>query len=74
MSCFIYCYTECHNAECPYAECHCHYAQCRYVEWNNTECRVVYIELHVDFFLPNFLKLQLMHKWLKILIAKANKR
>ncbi len=40
MSCFIFCYAECHYAECRYAECNyaesryaeCHYAECRYAE------------------------------------------
>jgi hypothetical protein len=30
VSCFIYCYTECHYAECRYAECR--YDVCRYAE------------------------------------------
>ncbi len=42
MSCFIYCYAECHYAECRYAECH--YAKCHYAECYYAECR--YAEFH----------------------------
>ncbi len=52
VSCFIYCYAECHydkcrnsvcryakcrNSECRYAECH--YAECHYAECHYAECR-----------------------------------
>ncbi len=46
MSRFIYCYTECHYAECSYGECHyaecsygeCHYAECHCAECHYTKC------------------------------------
>ncbi len=28
MTCFIYCYAECHNVDCCYTDCH--YADCHY--------------------------------------------
>jgi hypothetical protein len=34
---FIYCYAECHYAECLYAEFR--YAECRYAEFRYAECR-----------------------------------
>jgi hypothetical protein len=41
MSRFIYCYAECHSAECHYAEgryAECHYAECHYAEGRYAEC------------------------------------
>jgi len=34
---FLYCYAECHYAECRYAECH--YADCRYAECHDDKGR-----------------------------------
>jgi hypothetical protein len=50
LSHFIYCYAECHHAECHiadfrYAECHFedfHYAECHYVECHYAECHYAY--------------------------------
>ena len=33
----VYCYAECHYAECRYAGCH--YAECRFAEYPYAECR-----------------------------------
>jgi hypothetical protein len=46
VSCFLYCYAECHRAECHHAECHhaechhaeCHHAECHYAECHHAEC------------------------------------
>jgi len=42
LSILIYCYAECHYAECLYAECRYaqyHYAECHYAQYNYAECR-----------------------------------
>jgi len=42
MSRFIFCFTECRQAECHYDECRydeCHYAECHHAECRCDECR-----------------------------------
>jgi hypothetical protein len=49
MSCFIYCYAECHYAECHYAECH--FAECHGADLNGPKS---FITLASGIFIGSF--------------------